>query len=125
MARRDVQVACALQRIAEQLARQFRRETRYDFVPFHAGEDTPGCVVLLPSRRVLIGYARLIAGAVGIQEDTKGWGATWVYVHPHERGVGHINAAWPFITDRWPGIRLRGPFTKAGAALRDHLEGKT
>jgi hypothetical protein len=110
-----------LRRIAEQLARQFTRETRFD--PIYSASDPAPAVVLLPSRDRLIGGARLIAGAIGIGDFEEGPGAGWVYVHPYERGRGLVDDAWPFVTERWPGIRLAGPFTPAGAALRDRLEG--
>ncbi|MBG0818328.1 hypothetical protein [Planomonospora sp. ID82291] len=114
-----------MRRIAEQLCAQFDRET--DMQVGYRAATPPGghvTVVLLPSTWYLIGRARLIAGAVGVSTNfTEGPGATWVYVHPNERGRGLIQQAWPHIAGTWPGVQLVGPFTKAGAALRDRLAG--
>lgn len=110
-----------LRRIAERMGRQFTYETRFDAV-YSAAAPEPG-VVLLPSCRRHLVQARLIAGGIGIGDAADGPVATWIYVHPYERGCGLIAEAWPFVMRTWPGIRLRGPFTPAGAALRDRLEG--
>lgn len=117
-----------LRRIVEQLCRQFDYETEMG-VAYNA-KYPPGdhvTVVLLPSQRYLIGRARLIAGAIGVNSrDYKdGPAAIWVYVHPYERGRGLIDEVWPHITRHWPGIQLAGPFTKAGEKLRARLEGPT
>lgn len=50
-----------LRRIAEQLARQFQRETHFDFAPYSAHESTD-TVILSPAQRRLITHARLVAG---------------------------------------------------------------
>jgi hypothetical protein len=110
-------------KIAEQVSRQFTRETGYD--PIYSATSPGPAVVLLPTQRYLIGQARLIAGAIGIGDFDEGPGATWFYVHPYERGRGLVDDAWPFVTARWPGIQIVGPFTPAGEALRDRLEGKS
>lgn len=117
-----------LRRIAEQLCRQFDRETEMG-VGYNA-EYPPGdhvTIVLLPSQRHLIGRARLIAGAIGVNaRDYKdGPAAIWVYVHPYERGRGLVDEVWPHVQRRWPGTRLAGPFTKAGEKLRERLEEPT
>lgn len=74
------------------MAVQFRRETAYDFAPYDAREPN-GVVVLIPARRFLIAYGRLIAGAIGIDPTVFYQGlpqpvprATWVDLHPYERG---------------------------------------
>lgn len=112
-----------LRLIAEQIGRQFTYETRF---PAVYSVDSPGpAVVLLPSRHHKLVRARLIAGAIGIsdcgQDAPK---STWLYVHPYERGLGLVEEAWPFVADTWPGVRIVGPFTHAGARLRDRLEGR-
>lgn len=117
-----------LRRIAEQLCRQFDHESemwvRYD------AKHPPGdhvTVVLVPSQRYLIGRARLVAGAVGVnsRDYKQGPAAIWVYVHPYERGRGLIDNAWSHMSHHWPGIQLAGPFTKAGEQLRARLEAQT
>lgn len=110
-----------LRRIAEQVSLQFSRE--FGSSPVYSADDPAHAVVLLPSRDRLLGQGRLIAGAIGVNRFTDGWGATWVYVHPYERGRRLIDDAWPFVKERWPGIVLVGPFSKAGLALRKRLEG--
>jgi hypothetical protein len=114
----------ALRRAAEQMAQQFRRETRYDFTPYAAEDPAGQLVILLPSHRFLIGRGKLIAGAVGIDPSVQYRAepeprpcATWVYVHPYERGSGLISGAWPYLVQRWPGLTLPGPFTPTGLAL--------
>lgn len=111
-----------LRRIAEQLARQFQRETRFDVPPFQAANPGDAAVVLLPSPSRLLVGARLIAGAVGVEAGEDGPRAMWVYVHPYERGRGLVDDAWPEIARLWPGIALEGPFTPAGERLRDRLQ---
>ncbi|MGW4406538.1 hypothetical protein ACWEJ6_21090 [Nonomuraea sp. NPDC004702] len=115
-----------LRRIVEQLCRQFDRETEMG-VGYNA-KFPPGdhvTAVLLPSQRYFIGRARLIAGAIGVNSrDYKGGpAAIWVYVHPYERGRGLIDEVWPHMQQHYPGIRLAGPFTKAGERLSERLEG--
>ncbi len=121
----------ALRRAAEQMAQQFRRETRYDFTPYAAQDPAGHLVVLLPSRHFLIGGGRLVAGAVGIDpavlyrnESASRPCATWAYAHPYERGSGLISNAWPHLVQRWPGLTLPGPFTPAGLALLRSLIAK-
>lgn len=43
------------------------------------------------------------------------------YAHPYERGHGLVEAVWPDIVAKWPGIELVGPCTAAGERLRDRL----
>ncbi|SDT11434.1 hypothetical protein [Actinoplanes derwentensis] len=61
----------ALRRAAEQMAQQFRRETRYDFTPYSAEDPAGQLVILLPSHRFLVGRGKLIAGAVGIDPSVQ------------------------------------------------------
>lgn len=117
----------ALRRAAAQMAVQFRRETAYDFAPYDAREPN-GVVVLIPARRFLIAYGRLIAGAIGIDPTVFYQGlpqpvprATWVYLHPYERGRAAVIDVWPALAQRWPGLSLAGPFTPAGRVLVDRL----
>jgi hypothetical protein len=121
----------ALRRAAEQMAQQFRRETRYDFVPYAAQDPGGQLVVLLPSRRFLVGQGKLIAGVVGIDPEVRYLDepeprpcATWVYVHPYERGSGLISDVWLHLVQRWPSLTLPGPFTPAGLALLRSLIAK-
>jgi hypothetical protein len=116
--------AIRVRRVAEQLAVQFRRETRYDFAPYSADEPAGQYVALLPARRYMIAYGALYCGAIGIEPAAlyEGWAspvarARWVYLHPYVRGEGLVEAAWPRVAERWPGITLAGPFTSAGLAL--------
>lgn len=113
-------------RVAEQLGRQFHRETRFDGIPYLA-EDPDGDVVLLPSQSYLIGRADLIAGAVGISAYDPEPHITWAYVHPYQRGRGLIDSEWPLILAKYPSITLhRDPAnTEAGNAMLDRLEAKT
>lgn len=111
-----------LRRIAEQLGLQFTRETRFDS-GIYSAKAPSGSVLLLPSPRWQLAYARLVAGAVGMvpSEDPEYPGISWVYVHPYERGRGLVDDAWDFILSTWSGIKFLGPFTTAGQALRDRL----
>lgn len=114
-----------LRRIAEQVGRQYRRETHFIAPPYEATEPDSQHVILLESRH-LIGQAVLIAGAIGITNaDTKPYLA-WVWVHPYERGHGLVIKMWPDASRRYPSIRGvhedRDPHnTPAGNALLDRL----
>ncbi|MEV0830091.1 hypothetical protein [Nonomuraea rubra] len=114
-----------LRRAVEQICRQFDQETEMG-VAYNASHP-PGdhvTVVLIPSQCYLIGRARLMAGAIGVNaRDYKGGpAAIWVYVDPYERGRGLIDEAWPHMLRSWPGLRFAGPFTMAGERLRDRLD---
>ncbi|MFI7461857.1 hypothetical protein [Nonomuraea sp. NPDC049646] len=114
-----------LRRAAEQLCRQFDYETGMG-VGYNA-EHPPGShvtVVLIPSGEHCVGRAELIAGAIGVntRDYRDGPAATWVYVHPYERGRGLIDHTWAHMNRHWPGIQLAGPFTKAGERLRNRLQ---
>ena len=113
-----------MRKIAEVLALQFKRETRFDFVPYDETDDRV-TVVLIPSKGRLIGGGRLISGAIGIGALDDGHGATWIYIHPYDRGRRLVDDAWAHVTATWAGVRLVGPFTEAGEALRRRLEGSS
>src|SRR6266536_1782101 len=113
-----------VRRAAEQLAVQFRRETRYDFAPYSADDPEGQHVVLLPARQYTIAYGALYCGAIGIEPAAmyEGWEhpvarAQWVYLHPYVRGEAVLGEVWPLVSQRWPGVTLAGPFTDAGLAL--------
>jgi hypothetical protein len=113
-----------VRRAAEQLAAQFRRETRYDFAPYSADEPEGRHVVLLRARQYMIAYGALYCGAIGIEPAAmyEGWEhpvarARWVYLHPYVRGEALVEEVWPLVSQRWPGVTLAGPFTDAGLAL--------
>lgn len=111
-----------MHRIAERLALQFTRETRFDS-GIYSATNPHGMVLLLPSQQREILYARLIAGAIGLapEDDPDSPAIVWIYVHPYERGQGLVDEAWRHVTQRWPGVKILGPFTPAGKALRNRL----
>lgn len=111
-----------LRRRAEQIGRQFHRETHVDFPPYLAEDSDGQDVVLLPSRCLIWG-GQLLAGAVGIADAATAPRLEWAYVHPYERGRGLVERAWPDVMCRYPSIRLnRAPAnTPAGNALLGRL----
>ncbi|UWZ50173.1 hypothetical protein Dmats_45885 [Dactylosporangium matsuzakiense] len=117
-----------VRRAAEQLAQQFRRETRYDFTPYTASAPDDQHVVLIPTRRFMVADGALYAGAIGVEPTADYHGfpgpvprATWVYLHPYVRRDNLIDDLWPAVTAHWPGLTLAGPFTTAGLALLRRL----
>ena len=116
-----------VRRVAEQLAVQFHRETRFDFVPYRADwRDVFDDIVLLSRPEQHLWTGRLVCGAVAVtrypDDDPEQWWAAWIYLHPYMRGRGVVDKAWPRIADRYPGIRMAGPFTPAGLQLARRLD---
>jgi hypothetical protein len=118
-------------RIFNTLARQYRRETRFDFAPEilvskHCGRRYEQGGLLMPSRRTLIADARLIAGVIGLHRDSRSeiWVLAWLYLHPYERGQGLIEFAWSSAVDEFGPIAVRrDPYnTPAGARLVERLQ---
>jgi len=56
-------------------------------------------------------------GAVGMRwrkwEDVPdGWGLSWAWLHPYERRQGLLTKAWPFLTEKFPGMRIESPVSE-------------
>ncbi|MFL6353351.1 MAG: hypothetical protein ACJ74Z_16085 [Bryobacteraceae bacterium] len=91
----------ALKNALEQYARYFRREFRYDFVPYtkheHVHENLSA--YLLPQRD-----KRFWAGGCSFWKEEGVWTLTWMWMHPFDRHQGILKAAWPYFE------REHGPF---------------
>jgi hypothetical protein len=103
-----------------QMARFFQREGRYDFVGYgYEGKDPDatahGCLWFDPrggaERCAVIGAACF--RWMEWDDAPAGWLLCWVWLHPYQRGRGHLARAWPFFRVRFAGFEVDPPFSPA------------
>lgn len=112
-------------RAVEKLAYYFRREFGYDFPPYEASEvenwDLAKDRVLVFIKKTTLedweDYFYFV-GAVGMRwrkwdDVPHGWGLAWAWLHPYERRKGLLTQAWPFLTEKFPAIRIEAPVSEA------------
>ncbi|MCX4391635.1 hypothetical protein OG887_39005 [Streptomyces sp. NBC_00053] len=88
-----------LRKVAEQFAGYFKRELRFDFVPFTADDFADGDEVLLINSRKVIMLSPVACGAVGFNRRENC--LRWVWVHPFERGTGLMGHVWDILERRY------------------------
>lgn len=107
----------------ERLAYNFKREMHFDFPPYTANEsdsDRKPCHdrVLAFSRDIIMTEYIYFIGAIGFRLDEcpgqpPRWCATWAWLHPYERGRGHLANAWPFLLEMFPAPHFERPLSQA------------
>lgn len=117
-----------LRRAVWQLAHYFRREFRYDVVQygFEGREtDTSARAYLwdLTDRGDEVHHA---VGACCFRwrqysDAPPGWALQWIWLHPFERGRGHLKRAWPYFRARFGDFDVEPPVSLAMAGFLDHL----
>ncbi|MCT2589814.1 hypothetical protein LHJ74_07780 [Streptomyces sp. N2-109] len=88
----------ALRKVAEQFAGYFKRELRFDFIPFTADHFADGDEVLLIKSRKVMMLSPVACGAAGF--DRRENCLRWVWLHPFERGTGLMNRVWDALERR-------------------------
>jgi hypothetical protein len=114
----------------EQMAYYFKRELKFDFVPFWADEWLDNA---LERDRVLVFYqteildhkptpknpkdfknAYTFYGAIGVRwqqwdDAPASWWVPWIWLHPYERRRGHLTGAWPYLLKMFPNPCIERP----------------
>jgi hypothetical protein len=117
-----------VRRAVWQFASYFRREFRYDVVQYgFQGQETD------TSARAylwdLVDAGDVAHHAIGAccfrwREDSDshpGWALQWIWLHPFERGQGHLTRAWPYFRARFGDFDVESPVSTAMASFLDHL----
>jgi hypothetical protein len=99
-----------------QLASYFRREFRYDVVQYgFEGRETD------KSARAylwdLVDAGDVVHRAIGAccfrwreySDAPPGWALQWIWLHPFERGQGHLTQAWPYFRARFEDFDVEPP----------------
>lgn len=110
------------------LARNFKREQLYDFIPYNCQEpDDPQSQfdrVLVfydsdPNNYTFwgaVGITRRVDGPIDASEEDKHfpcWALSWAWLHPWQRRQGHLTNAWPYILKMYPNLNIEEPFSPA------------
>jgi RimJ/RimL family protein N-acetyltransferase len=126
----DLNSPLDLRLAAEDLARCFKREMKYDFPPYTAREAEYATRDISQDRVLgfhcdidvgLRGYYHLI-GAVGVRRERPPnapahWCISWAWIHPFVRRQGILTAAWPHILQRFPEPEIDFPISPAMQAF--------
>ena len=97
----------------EKIGRYFRREFRYDFIPYSAHDpgDNEVAFLWLQEDWDWQGKRMVAYGACAFDQWADGWCLAWVWFHPYERGRGHLSEAWPYFQRRFGDFFLQEPIS--------------
>lgn len=123
-----------LRRLVEECARYFRREFRYDFVPYSATEMScpdafthktaayvfthPECCLdINKSTGDLIRKLRVV-GACCFRwrvwtDRPHGYAMQWIWLHPYVRNKGYLKLCWPYFLHRFGEFLVEPPLSPA------------
>lgn len=99
--------------VAESIGRYFHRETRFDFPPYTAGDETKDNPVYLVRSKRLGTAVPLIAGAIGFKRVQDDWVLTWIWLHPWERGTTLVDAVFDVLDAMHGSFYIEGPISGA------------
>lgn len=117
----------------EKLARYFRREFKYDFVPFRAeygqSADDPHYEAYLfhETRYNLLYEDRdtevVCGGAACFFRTVETWSLNWVWFHPYFRGRGLLWKSWGSFRSRYGDFQIEEPLSPAMKSFLSKIEG--
>jgi|TARA_R110000824_G_scaffold41169_5_gene122734 hypothetical protein len=107
--------------LVEKLARYFKREGHYDFIPYLASEPHKKNVVFLwlgehmdwdSSKAVAYGAIEFEpCNYTNLIEKGCEWQLAWVWFHPYMRNRGHLSAAWDYFLERFGNFWVTRPLS--------------
>ncbi len=107
----------------EQLARNFKKESGYDFTQYTAseteGQDHLGAFLWAEDclnndfvdNRAIGGLCFRYRKKYYAQEDFNGWALQWVYIHPNHRRNGLLASAWDYFKTKYGDFLIEDPFS--------------
>ena len=106
----------------ERLAQYFRREFRYDFVQWSATNDEPSArafVWVVDHWPHPVGFGACCFRWREWTDAPHGWALQWIWLHPYERGKGHLTRVWPYFRETFGDFHVERPLS---SAMRAFLE---
>ena len=117
----------------EKLARCFRRELKFDFVPFlakygqSADDPTYEAYLFHETQFNLLYEDRdteiVCGGAACFVNRNEGWVLKWVWFHPYFRGRGLLWKSWTNFRSRYGDFEIERPLSPAMEKFLRKIEG--